>query len=216
MNQPSEGVIKFHLAHEHGPALPEEITAELRAWFVILRKLELLGRDPGRYLGYAYGNLSVRTAGGFVITCTQTSGRNELGLEDFARVRDFDSRGNRLASEGPCPPSSEAMTHGAVYQALPRAGAVFHVHSPQIWQKAKALGLPETDAAIEYGTPEMAEAVISLLRNTPAGVFSMGGHEDGIVAWGKDAAEAGCRLLESLARALSGTKGSESNQGDTA
>ncbi|WP_456447295.1 class II aldolase/adducin family protein [Thiolapillus sp.] len=205
MNQPSEGVIKFHLAHEHGPALPGEMTAELRAWFTILRKLELLGQDPDRYLGYAYGNLSVRTKSGFIITCTQTSGKIELDMEDFTRVRDFDTHSNRLVSEGPCPPSSEAMTHGAVYQALSRARAVFHVHSPQIWRKAKALGLPETDAAIEYGTPEMAEAVITLLRNNPAGVFSMGGHEDGIVAWGKDAAEVGCRLLESLAQALSGS-----------
>ncbi len=214
MNPLSEGVIKFHLTHEEGPALPEEISAELRAWFVILRKLALLGQDPDRYLGYAYGNLSVRTKDGFVITCTQTSGKSTLTQEDFARVTAFHIQDNRLISEGPCPPSSEAMTHGAVYQALPQAGAVFHVHSPQIWQNAKALGLPETDAAIEYGTPEMAEAVINLLRNNPAGVFSMGGHEDGIVAWGKNAAEAGCRLLKGLARALE--KGSASNLGDTA
>ncbi len=213
MNPPSEGVIKFHLAHEHGPALPGEMTAELRAWFIILRKLALLGQDPERYLGYAYGNLSVRTSGGFIVTGTQTSSKKELDLEDFARVRDFDTHSNRLASEGPCPPSSEAMTHGAVYQALPRAGAVFHVHSPQIWRKAKTLGLPETDATIEYGTPQMAEAVIALLRNDPAPVFSMGGHEDGIVAWGENAVEAGCRLLERLAQALSELKGAESNQG---
>ena len=207
MNQPSEGVIKFHLAHEHGPALPGEMTAELRAWFTILRKLELLGQDPDRYLGYAYGNLSVRTDGGFIITGTQTSGKTVLTQEDFSRVTGFDTHSNRLVSEGPCPPSSEAMTHGAVYQALPRAGAVFHVHSPQIWQKAKALGLPETDAAIEYGTPEMAEAVITLLQNDPAPVFSMGGHEDGIVSWGENAAEAGCHLLGNLARGLSAVTG---------
>nr|WP_293645674.1 hypothetical protein [Thiolapillus sp.] len=109
------------------------------------------------------------------------------------------------------------MTHGAVYQALPRTGAVFHVHSPIIWRQARALDLPETDPSIEYGTPEMAEAVIILLRNNPAGVFCMGGHEDGIIAWGESTTEAGCRLLASLVRALSDigdAKGSESNQED--
>ena len=201
MNHSAEGVIRFDLTHTKTPALPVEDTATLRAWFTILRQLELLGQDPGRYLGYAYGNISTRTQGGFVISCTQTSGKTALQQEDFALVTGFDTRSNRLVSEGPCPPSSEAMTHGAVYQALPRTGAVFHVHSPIIWRQARALDLPETDPSIEYGTPEMAEAVMTLLQDNPARVFSMGGHEDGIVAWGGNAAEAGCRLLDTLAQA---------------
>ncbi len=217
MNHSAEGVIRFDLTHTKTPALPVEDTAGLRAWFIILRQLELLGQDPGRYLGYAYGNISTRTQGGFVISCTQTSGKTALQQEDFALVTGFDTPSNRLVSEGTCPPSSEAMTHGAVYQALPRTGAVFHVHSPIIWRQARALDLPETDPSIEYGTPEMAEAVIILLRNNPAGVFCMGGHEDGIIAWGESTTEAGCRLLASLVRALSDigdAKGSESNQED--
>ncbi|WP_457664738.1 class II aldolase/adducin family protein [Thiolapillus sp.] len=195
MNPSAEGVIKFHLEHTRAPALPLEDTAELRAWFVVLRQLNLLGQNPDRYLGFAYGNISQRYGDGFVISGTQTSGRERLDAEHFSRVTGFDIHSNRLQSRGPCPPSSEAMTHGAVYQALSEAGAVFHVHSPDIWRHAKALGLPETDAAIEYGTPEMAEAVITLLRNRPAPVFSMGGHEDGIVAWGRSPRDAGIALM---------------------
>jgi len=203
MNHSAEGVIRFDLTHTKTPALPVEDTAGLRAWFSILRRLELLGQDPGRYLGYAYGNISTRTEGGFVISCTQTSGKTTLQREDFALVTDFDTHSNLLVSEGPCPPSSEAMTHGAVYQAIPQAGAVFHIHSPVIWQQAKALGLPETDPAIEYGTPEMAEAVSALLKgNTPDRVFSMGGHEDGIIAWGASPQEAGFSLISVYAAAL--------------
>ncbi|WP_457675747.1 class II aldolase/adducin family protein [Thiolapillus sp.] len=202
MNQQAEGVIKFHLDHRDGAAPAEETTAGLRGWFRLLRRLDLLGQDPQRYLGYAYGNLSQRDGEGFIISCTQTSGRDRLQAKDFSRVTAFDISANRLASTGPCPPSSEAMTHGAVYQALPRAGAVFHVHSPDMWRKAEALGLPETDAAIEYGTPEMAAAVMALLQDDPPPVFSMGGHEDGIVAWGESPEEAGSVLLQVFARSL--------------
>ncbi len=107
MNHSAEGVIRFDLTHTKTPALPVEDTAGLRAWFIILRQLELLGQDPGRYLGYAYGNISTRTQGGFVISCTQTSGKTALQQEDFALVTGFDTPSNRLVSEGPCPPSSE-------------------------------------------------------------------------------------------------------------
>jgi len=202
MNQQTEGVIRFRLDHREAPAPSAEETADLRGWFRVLRLLDLLGRDPRRYLGYAYGNISRRRGDRFIISCTQTSGREKLEADNFSRVTDFDMTTNRLQSEGPCPPSSEAMTHGAVYQALPQAGAVFHVHSPDMWHKAKELGLPETDAAIEYGTPEMAAAVMTLLRDNPAQVFSMGGHEDGIVAWGESPGEAGAALLQVFARSL--------------
>ncbi|BAO43774.1 class II aldolase/adducin family protein [Thiolapillus brandeum] len=202
MNPSAEGVIKFHLEHTQAPALSGEETSMLRGWFRLLRRLDLLGRHPDRYLGYAYGNISQRHGDGFIISGTQTSGRDSLDADHFARVTGFDINANRLQSQGPCPPSSEAMTHGAVYQALPEAGAVFHVHSPDIWRQAKTLGLPETDAAIEYGTPEMAEAVIALLRDNPARVFSMGGHEDGIVAWGSTPENAGLSLVQVLAKAL--------------
>ena len=202
MNHSAEGVIRFDLTHTKPPALPVEDTAGLRAWFTILRQLELLGQDPGRYLGYAYGNISTRTEDGFVISCTQTSGKTALQQEDFALVTGFDTPSNRLVSEGPCPPSSEAMTHGAVYQALPRTGAVFHVHSPIIWRQARALALPETDPSIEYGTPEMAEAVSALLEeNTPDRIFSMGGHEDGIIACAGNTEKAGTLLIKTLAAA---------------
>ncbi|WP_457668693.1 class II aldolase/adducin family protein [Thiolapillus sp.] len=205
MNHGAEGVIKFDLEHTQAPALPVEDTAELRAWFAVLRQLNLLGQNPDRYLGYAYGNISKRMETGFVISCTQTSGKEALGQEDFTLVTGFDIHNNRLASRGPCPPSSEAMSHGAVYQALPGAGAVFHVHSPAIWRRSKTLGLPETDPGIEYGTPQMAEAVNRLLKgNTPDRVFSMGGHEDGIIAWGKSPQDAGIALMTVYVDALTG------------
>ena len=55
-----EGVIKYQLAFTPGPALAASLLAELIAWQRILHALGLLGRDPERYGGLAYGNLSIR------------------------------------------------------------------------------------------------------------------------------------------------------------
>jgi ribulose-5-phosphate 4-epimerase/fuculose-1-phosphate aldolase len=202
MNHSAEGVIKFDLEHTDAPALPVEETAELRAWFPILRQTGLVGQEANRYLGFAYGNISRRTTEGFIISCTQTSGKQALLPQDFSLVTGFDINANHLRSKGPCSPSSEAMTHGAVYSALPEVGAVFHAHSPVIWNHAQPLALPETAPDVEYGTPEMAEAVRQLLvKNPKTRLFSMGGHVDGIIAWGHTPEEAGLTLLKTLARA---------------
>ena len=79
---------------------------------------------------------------------------------------------------------------------------VLHVHSPDIWNNASALGIPVTDAGVPYGTPEMAREVERLFSETEVSekcIFSMGGHLDGIVSFGKTANEAGEALLHALA-----------------
>ena len=205
MKQPEEGVIKFRFDHEPGAAPEESTTAPLRAWFRILRRLELVGQDPARYQGAAWGNLSRRLGSGFVVTCSQTSGRRALEADHFATVEKWWPERNRLRSRGPCPPSSESLTHAMLYDEIPRANWVFHAHTPLIWRRAEALGLPVTDPAAEYGTPEMADAVravVAGLGRPSSGLLSMGGHEDGVLAWGGRAEEAGCRLMEALAAAL--------------
>lgn len=205
MKQAGEGVIKFRLDHEAGTAPPGRLTASLRGWFRILRKLELVGRRPDRYLGYAYGNLSRRTDDGLLVTCTQTSGLDALDEEHFTRVTEWDLAANRLRSTGPCRPSSETLTHAMIYEAVAQARWVFHAHAPEIWERSGELEIPVTDPRAEYGTPEMARAVAETLKamgHPASGVLSMGGHEDGIVAWGTSAEEAGCGLLDALAKAL--------------
>ena len=70
----------------------------------------------------------------------------------------------------------------------------FHAHSPDIWNFAERLGIPITDKKVEYGTPEMAEEVFSLFRETNVkdlGIFAMGGHTDGIFSFGETAQRAG-------------------------
>ena len=53
--------------------------------------------------------------------------------------------------------------------------------------------------------PWSSEAHGWLVRSTPVsetGVFAMGGHEDGVIAFGASAAEAGGRLVRVLSLAL--------------
>jgi hypothetical protein len=55
---------------------------------------------------------------------------------------------------------------------------------------------------VEYGTPEMSREVERLFSETDVrrkGIFSMGGHEDGIVAFGQTMEGAGNTLLTALA-----------------
>jgi len=62
--------------------------------------------------------------------------------------------------------------------------------------------VPSTPPEAGYGTPEMAAAVGCLLAATPGhrGVFSMEGHEDGVVAYAEDIDAAGRLMYDLLTR----------------
>ncbi len=200
---PSEGVCRYRLDFDRQapPRWPDY--PRLEAWRRILHRLGLIGRDPKRYGGLAFGNVSQRVAGGFVISATQTGGQARLGPEGYCLVTAAEIDANRVAARGVRPPSSEALTHAAVYQASPRVQAVFHGHSPEIWHRWEALELGVTPPAAGYGTPALARAVMAQVRRRPeVGVVVMGGHEDGILAYGLSLAQAGTLLTCALSRAL--------------
>lgn len=209
-----EGVIKFRAAHTT-TSLPEaaaHAVTTLLGWRDLLFQLRLLGMDPNRYGGAAWGNVSARigpfpgerAARPFVVSGTQTSGKAVVDREDFAVVTAWDVRKNSVVSRGPARPSSESMTHGAVYDLSPTIRAVLHVHSPRIFDVARALELPCTAPGIDYGTVEMANEVARLWRSTSLPerrVLVMLGHEDGVVAFGRDVDDAGSALMTTLAAA---------------
>lgn len=212
MNQ-QEGVIKFALEFRQAPPLQGEKLRELNAWRRILFLLRLTGQDPERYDGLGYGNVSLRLAPfeapperrRFVISGTQTGGLPKLGAGHYTTVIEAYPEGNRLVAAGPIRPSSESLTHAALYALDASLRCVMHVHSPVIWRHAAALGIPCTDPAAAYGTPEMAAETARLLRDEAVrsgGLFAMGGHEDGVVAFGGSAEAAGGVLVRALARAF--------------
>ncbi len=210
-----EGVIKFEAAHEDRALDPRrfgELCCKLVAWREIMAMTQLVGQDPARYGGAGYGNVSGRVGSpssgrgrrAMLITGTQTSGRKRITLDDFCVVEQYDYERNRVRSHGKIAPSSETMTHGAIYDLSPHIRFVLHAHTPVIWRRAAALSIPTTDPAVAYGTPEMAREVLRLYRSSPLPelqILSMGGHEDGIIVFAHTAEEAGQILLAYLARA---------------
>ncbi|MCC6456816.1 MAG: class II aldolase/adducin family protein [Caldilineaceae bacterium] len=209
-----EGVTKFQLEFTPAPPLPAAEIAQINTWRAKLYHQQLIGQDPGRYGGYGYGNLSMRLAPfdappalrRFVISGSQTGDLAELGPEQYAIVTECYPQENRVVAHGPIRPSSESLTHGAVYALDPVIRVVFHAHSPEIWRAATALRIPITDPLVPYGTPAMAAEVVRLFAETTVRqqrIFSMGGHEDGIVAFGETAEIAGAALLAALAAAQS-------------
>ena len=213
----AEGVIQFETHHRRGmleERLYGEAARQLVAWREVLGRLGLIGRDPARYEGLGYGNVSARVGPmgdvgrgrrRFLVTGSQTGARARLSLEDFCLVESYDVARNQVASVGAVPPSSESLTHGALYDIAPEARAVLHGHAPEIWRHARTLSIPVTAPAAANGTPAMALEVQRLYRESTlrgTGILAMGGHEDGVIAFGRSAAEAGEILVRHLARAL--------------
>lgn len=208
MKAMTEGVIQYRLDFAPGPPPPPDRIRELNAWRTILHRLGLTGLDPVRYGGLAYGNVSVRLTQEatdtprFLISGSQTGGLERLTNRDYVEVTDFDIGANRLTARGCIRPSSEALTHAAVYQADRGVTCVIHVHSPELWSSAEPLGLPTTARHIPYGTPEMAAAIQEWVLKRGVPVIAMLGHEDGILAYGKTIEDAAQTLLHHLAASL--------------
>ena len=207
MNE-TEGVVKYQLDYKESPPVTLDAIREVNAWRRIFFMLGLIGQDTERYGGYSYGNVSCRlkhNEEAFLITGTQTGHIPELGPEHYTTVITCDPVDNNIAASGPVKPSSEALTHGALYHADQSIQFVFHVHSPEIWCHADSMGLTITDANIQYGTPEMAqefERMISVKDVQQRPIIVMGGNEDGVVSFGSTAERAGSELINCFSQSL--------------
>ena len=194
-----EGVVKYTVRHVTARlVLPPEMS-ELFTWRRRMRELQLIGEDAQ---GLGYGNLSIRLYASprFLITGSQSSGLIDVDQRHFAEVSVIDLDRNSLRSKGETPPSSEALTHAALYQSRSSIRAVVHVHSHAIWSAQKDT-LPTTKPDVPYGTPEMAYEMIRLNKRhviTDTGVIVMGGHQDGVIAFGRSLADAAGELLKLL------------------
>jgi hypothetical protein len=208
VNEPQEGVTKFALRFTRAAPLDFASLRALNAWRTLLHRLGLIGRDPARYGGVGFGNVSQRlagTPGSFAISGTQTGELAVLDARHYARIDHCDIARNSVEARGPIEPSSESLTHAMLYRLSADIHYVFHGHSPLIWRHAQALGIPVTRPEVAYGTPAMAGEIERLYRAgglAGRGIVAMGGHEDGVVAFGARAEAAGLTLVGALAAAL--------------
>jgi ribulose-5-phosphate 4-epimerase/fuculose-1-phosphate aldolase len=94
--------------------------------------------------------------------------------------------------------SAESLTHAAVYEVVSEAKAVVHVHCLWLWEKMLNI-YPATASEIEYGTPEMAYAIGKLaseLKDCDEKIIVMGGHREGILAYGCNLHEATNQIIK--------------------
>lgn len=201
-----EGVIKYQLEFREADPLLDHNYSDLNYWHRQFKAAGILGQDPKRYNGLGFGNLSQRIdQQSFLISGTQTGGLDELTANDYALVTRTNIPLNRVEAEGRVKPSSESLTHAAVYAFDDQIQYVFHVHSPAIWSARASLNIPETAAQIAYGTPQMAEEMIRLYQRgefANGNILAMVGHEDGVIGFGVTAEEAG-DLIMRMARRIS-------------
>ena len=197
-----EGVIKYRLDYQVDEPLQNHDYAALDYWHQRFKAEQILGQDPARYGGLGFGNLSQRIdQHSFLISGTQTGELERLKPEHYALVTAVNLAANRVEARGPMKPSSESLTHAAVYSIDASIQFVFHVHSPEIWNSRDSLGIAQTGKDIAYGTPEMANEMIRLYQQggfQKGNILAMSGHEDGIISFADNADEAGNIIIETL------------------
>ncbi|MFH2113621.1 MAG: class II aldolase/adducin family protein [Spirochaetota bacterium] len=187
----AEGNIKFTVnKRQPGPSIALEDYQDIEAIRSRLWQMKFIGHDKQADVGY--GNISRRrTRGGFVISGTQTGHKGILDGGDYVVVDDWDFSHNSVSCTGPCLPSSEALSHAALYQRSD-VGGVIHVHSRVLWDALIQYGAISTEEDIAYGSEALYQRLAEL-AGTGTGlplVIVTKGHQDGVFVAGSDLAEA--------------------------
>lgn len=207
-----EGVIKYNLVFDMGDAPRSADIEDINNWRTLLHQMQLIGQDVNRYGGLGFGNISCRRPGNpnhFIVSGTQTGGIHLLKAEHYCTITQCDIHHNKVKAFGLIRPSSEAVSHGVLYQLSADINVVIHVHCPEIWQCADSLRLPKTGPQTPYGTAELANEISRLYA---AGAFAkqhivvVPGHEDGVIAFGSTAEHAGHQIVKTLASAIQNFK----------
>ncbi len=189
-----DGVIKYHFEFQKSVALDKKLFIAIENVRERLFALGFIGEQDG----VGFGNISQRiNQNSFVITGTQTGHLSNLNATHYALIEEYDDETFFLKSSGAIKPSSEALTHGTIYNLDKNIGAVIHIHAKKLWQFMLANEYLKTKN-VPYGTSEMIAAVQSIYKTKEPllnSKFVMTGHEDGIVFFGKNIQEAEKVLL---------------------
>ncbi len=198
MDTSEEGYIKFKARQtgDHFDFQDEDFFI-LEKWRLKFYQLNFIGAYPD---GIGFGNISLRykNSGQFIISGSATGNNEQLERNQYALVTGYDFLSNSLDYNGTIKASSESLSHAIIYQSIPGVNGVIHIHHATLWKKM-INELPTTAAGVTYGTPEMAEEIERLIKQEMSGntgLIIMGGHEEGIISFGKDLNEAGSSLLD--------------------
>ena len=197
-----DGIIKYNFAYNPSSPLKEALWYEIEKVRESLFALGLIGEKEG----IGYGNISQKIdEKRFVITGTQTGYLPSLEAGHYAMIEAYDDAEFYLKSSGAIKPSSEALTHGTIYNLSPQIGAVIHIHSRKMWDFMLRDDYLRTDDVL-YGSKEMIAEVKRIYQKddplkTP--LFVMKGHEEGIISFGQNLQEAKLALYGVIAKMLS-------------
>ncbi len=195
MAVPDEGYVKFQAVWEQAAPLPAPKLAELSHWRNEMHRLHLIGVYGN---GIGYGNISQRWEGGeFIISGTATGHLASLTPSHFTTVTDFEVEKNTVHCRGPILASSEAMSHAVIYRECPEVNGVIHVHHAELWEQLLD-HVPTTAHGATYGSPEMANSIINLLKNSDLRqqkIFVMRSHPEGVFVFGETLAQAAAVLM---------------------
>ncbi len=190
-----DGVIKYDFHFTQSEPLSVEKFSKIESVRERLYALNLIGVTKD---GIGFGNISRRIdTNSFVITGTQTGHLDKLAGEHYSLVEDYDDKEFYLKSSGGIKPSSEALTHGTIYNLSSKVGAVIHIHSKEIWNFMLTHDYLKTKD-VEYGSVEMINEVNRIFSNIEPlsnPKFVMAGHEDGVMVFGEDLVEAEMALM---------------------
>lgn len=192
-----EGVIKFNChwtAESHGLEVPEA----LMHWRDHMHALKQIGIYEKEGIGY--GNISLRLPEGMLISGTQTGHLKTLNADQYALVTDYSIAQNSLHCTGLVKASAESLTHLAFYEADPSIQAIIHIHNAALWHDLMDK-VPTSDKAVPYGTGAMAAEIKRLFEETDLAtekLMAMGGHDEGLIAFGATMDEAGAIILDHL------------------
>lgn len=198
-----DGVVKYSLNFVEKEI---NISNEYNKIEGVRKRLISLGLIGAYDNGIGYGNISMRYKNPqeFVITATQTGHLKDLEEREYSLVDHIDYQTFTTKARGESKPSSECITHGAIYELDPRINAVIHIHNEKLWNFMLENGYLATNDT-PYGTPEMVEDVreiykkIEPLKNS---AFVMKGHFEGVVTFGESLEEAERSLFDILRELL--------------
>ncbi len=198
-----EGVVKYSLEFTQTEALEFEKIQEIEETRVDLYALNLIGAYED---GIGFGNISQKeeNSSKFFITATQTGHLKDLKSEDYSLVEKVDFESFTTYASGASKPSSEALTHGCIYELDKDINAIIHVHNEKLWRYMLENGYVST-SDVEYGSLEMVQdiqKIYSTLTPLDNRAFVMKGHFEGVFTFGKTMQEAKEELYKILAKVI--------------
>lgn len=191
-------IIKFNPIQERKNLISKQEFLDIDKWRRKLFEIGHIGEyRKGKLKGVGYGNISIKSKNSFIISGNSTGGLEKLARKHYVRIINYNFDDNSVIYDGLIDPSSESMTHAAVYESNPNNNAVIHVHNLELFYRLLNK-VPTTRRDVAYGTPEMAKEIIRLFNETDLyeqKILVMGGHKEGIVTFGKNLNQASKVLL---------------------